>query len=134
MVNVTALDEAFTASVTVHVKNKAYSKESQFYLQRDIGGLLLKESTSGRSIIVDAIRVSVHKTILCARSEVFRSMFATQMSDCFSKEIFISDFTVEVVQQFMQYLYTDKCTSVANDLLPMLQIAHKYQITGDLRV
>jgi hypothetical protein len=59
-------------------------------------------------------------------------MFASNMSETTTSEVYISDFEPDVVKEMVRYLYTDNCYL---EVLPehgdaILAIAHKYSITG----
>ena len=76
--------------------------------------------------------IPVHKVILQSRSNVFRSMFSMNMIETTSHEITITDFTYDVVKEFIKFLYLDKCNQqiLKKYSLSLLSIAHKYSVQG----
>jgi hypothetical protein len=74
----------------------------------------------------------VHKFILIANSEVFRAMFSHKdTKECRESRIIIKDSTIAAVRHMVHYIYTGKISDdydKEEDALPLLTIAHKYQI------
>jgi hypothetical protein len=78
------------------------------------------------------VEFNVHKFVLIANSEVFAAMFRPKNTkECRESRITIKDSTILAVHQMIHYMYTgnisDDYDKVA-DALPLLTIAHKYQI------
>lgn len=53
------------------------------------------------------LQVHAHKAILASRSEYFRSMFSSGMSESRQKEIELKDVRCSVFQALIEYIYTD---------------------------
>jgi hypothetical protein len=76
--------------------------------------------------------IGVHKYILIANSEVFSAMFSHKNTTEFREgRIIIKDSTIVAVRQMVYYMYRGKMSDDYDreqDALPLLAIAHKYQI------
>jgi hypothetical protein len=74
----------------------------------------------------------VHKHILTPHSDVFSAMFSHKNTIEFREgRIIIKDSTIAAVRQMIHYMYTGKVSEDYDreeDALPLLTIAHKYQI------
>jgi hypothetical protein len=81
---------------------------------------------------------NVHKFILIANSEVFAAMFRHKNTKEFRESrIQIKDSSITAVRQMINYMYTGKVPDsyydydvddAEKDILPLMAIAHKYQI------
>ncbi|CAG7785043.1 unnamed protein product [Allacma fusca] len=72
--------------------------------------------------------VAIHKNILKSRSEVFKRMFETEMTEGASNTVEIPEVDSETMTAFAKCLY---CKKLPNDLtttLEVLKLAHKYLI------
>jgi len=78
-----------------------------------------------------------HRLILCASSDVFQVMFMdSKWTESQEKKIVLKESTAcaAVFQTFLKYLYTGKvCVDFAN-VIPLLQLADKYNVTDLLKV
>lgn len=76
--------------------------------------------------------IPAHSFILCLRSEVFKAMFKGNMSESFTREVFIPDFSPPVVKEMIRYLYTDECSAefLHDHSEELLAIACKYDLSG----
>ncbi len=77
--------------------------------------------------------IHCHKFILTSRSDVFRAMFShDHTTESRTNTITIEDTPKEVLQEFVNYLYTDKCESLTSDCVEdigdMLRLADKYNV------
>ncbi len=99
-------------------------------LQYDMG-MALKENDDKDFVIQCQDKYfSCHRFILKIRSPVFKAMLESDNTESTNGVLVIVDFDKEVVQSFLEYLYTDKCsdlTALAEDLLI---IADKYDVQG----
>jgi hypothetical protein len=71
--------------------------------------------------------------VLVVNSDVFRTMFSHKdTKECQESRIQIKDFTANCVRQMLVYMYTGTFKTgqyeVEKDAVPLMQIAHKYQI------
>jgi hypothetical protein len=117
-------------------KNASDVKTLSIYnnLQTDIQNLFQEDDNTSDITILTSndLQIKAHKTILCARSTVFKAMLTSNLSEATSKTIKIEDFEYDVVNAFIRYLYTDKCSE--SDLKShgdyLLAISHKYEVLG----
>ena len=74
--------------------------------------------------------ISAHKAILVARSPVFAAMFTGCMQEATAAEVFVPDFSDQVMHAFVQFLYTDSCslTVLSRHAEQLLEAACKYQV------
>ena len=74
--------------------------------------------------------ISAHKAILVARSPVFAAMFTGCMQEATSAEVFVPDFSDQVMHAFVQFLYSDSCslTVLCQHAEQLLEAACKYQV------
>jgi hypothetical protein len=88
-----------------------------------------KEEAASRP---DTRSIAVHKCILAARSPVFRAMFQSGMSETENSEVLIQDFDAAVMQEFVRFLYTNRCDKAALEqhAEQLLAAACKYQVPG----
>lgn len=93
------------------------------------GAVAMTVATEGN---IPLVRIPAHKFILSLRSPVFRAMFQTEMSEAVTNEVLIQDFDAAVMQEFVRFLYTDKCDKAALDqhAEQLLAAACKYQVPG----
>jgi hypothetical protein len=75
-------------------------------------------------------KVEVHRLILVARSSVFRAMMEVDMKERDTGTVDIKDFELNVVSEFVKFLYSDKISDSFPDLPALLAIGHKYQVFG----
>ena len=90
---------------------------------------LLKEGKySDVSIKVDGIEIKAHKAILSARSPVFNAMFESKMSENVENLIRIEDFTQEVIEELLTFIYSGKVMNLSKVAKELLSAADKYQL------
>lgn len=78
----------------------------------NFGNVLESKDDSDITIIVDDKELFAHKNILSAKSNVFKSMFTTKMSENLNGVINIEDFAPEVIEELLQYIYTGRCKNL----------------------
>uniref|UniRef100_A0A0N5B4K6 BTB domain-containing protein n=1 Tax=Strongyloides papillosus TaxID=174720 RepID=A0A0N5B4K6_STREA len=74
--------------------------------------------------------INVHKCILDARSEVFRSTLKRKRVEPESNIIEVNDFRLGVVKDMVNFLYTGKSPRIDEIATEMLEIAEKYKLEG----
>jgi hypothetical protein len=57
----------------------------------------------------EPVRILVHKLVLSLRSAVIKTMIESGMSESASCVLRVTDFDAAVVQEFVRFLYADKC-------------------------
>jgi len=75
-------------------------------------------------------RLEVHRNILAARSVVFRTMVDVDMVERKTNTIEIKEFEVEVVKEFVNFLYSDKIAGNFFNFAEMMKIGHQYQVSS----
>lgn len=80
-------------------------------------------------IKVNGVEVRVHKDILTQHSSVFSAMFNHDMEENRTNEMTINEYSAEVVQDMVRYIYTGKIRNVDN-IVDLYAISSQYWITG----
>lgn len=72
--------------------------------------------------------IPVHKILLSAGSEMFNRMFLSDMSECHTGVVTITDFSSEVVKEMLRFIYCGYCDGpiVMEHADRMVMIAQKY--------
>uniref|UniRef100_A0A0N5BIW3 BTB domain-containing protein n=1 Tax=Strongyloides papillosus TaxID=174720 RepID=A0A0N5BIW3_STREA len=81
-------------------------------------------------IKVEDSEINVHKCIIATGSEVLRSILKNKSSEHESNVIEINDFSLEVVKEMVNYLYTGRSPKIDEVAIEMLEIAEKYKLEG----
>ena len=70
-----------------------------------------------------------HKIILCARSDVFETMFnASSFRESQEGVLEIKDIDKQTMKIFLNYIYTDRIEGHDTELLNVIYVAHKYNV------
>eukprot|EP00929_Paragymnodinium_shiwhaense_P073748 TRINITY_DN37677_c0_g1_i1.p1 TRINITY_DN37677_c0_g1~~TRINITY_DN37677_c0_g1_i1.p1 ORF type:complete len:319 (-),score=40.50 TRINITY_DN37677_c0_g1_i1:277-1161(-) len=97
-------------------------------LADDVAAFLLEEDSMDAEFVVNhGATVRAHRLVLMMRSEVFRSMFTHDLVEKRTGRIMITDASLQAVQLFVRFLYTDEVDDKAN-LGELLVLAEKYAI------
>ncbi len=104
-------------------------------LPASIKSLYNDSTTSDLTILLGSKReiFHAHRCILSVRSEVFHTMFTSNMKETSKGELMITDYESNVIKAMLSYLYTDDLPDKVfmNDYSPaLMSIAVKYQILG----
>ncbi|GIX69868.1 TD and POZ domain-containing protein 5 [Caerostris extrusa] len=71
----------------------------------------------------------VHTAILSARSEVFETMFTTEMKETLNRHVYIPDVDNDTLRRMILYLYTDHLEGLEWESASLLYaVADKYSI------
>ncbi len=136
-------DKGFIVDGKVHVvlsmtmfgenrKQLAEEKSSQWAKWWGKMPSLLKDNfASDFKIQVDGVTLPVHKVLLGLKSEVFKAMFSSEMTEGTSNELIISDFPLTTVQSMLHCIYDPKRArqELRQNASELLAIANKYQIS-----
>jgi speckle-type POZ protein len=78
------------------------------------------------------VRFSAHKLILGVRSPVFQAMLSSNLLEATSNEILIIDFSPDVIRLFIQFIYTDMCSTpdLQDNVTELYKMADKYQVNS----
>lgn len=71
-------------------------------------------------------RIPAHKFILSACSQEFLNYFFLMESD--SNEIFLHDFSIEILEKFLTFVYKNACSLVMDDIWEMWKISRLYGV------
>ena len=72
---------------------------------KDMGNLLLDTETSDVVLLCQGEEIRVHKSILNARSPVFRAMLQSPMLESTKGEVRIEDADKDVLKEMLSYIY-----------------------------
>lgn len=73
--------------------------------------------------------IKAHRNVLCCRSEVFASMFQSDMVEGKTGQVKISDTDGAIFREFLRYLYTGSLPELTADVaLRFYEIADKYAV------
>ncbi|GFU46765.1 TD and POZ domain-containing protein 3 [Nephila pilipes] len=86
-------------------------------------------------LICESREFPAHKSILSARSPVFRAIFTNKMKASRDCEVNITDIDAPTVQAMLRYVYTGQTENLSDSLAASLLLAaHNYQLEGLKRV
>lgn len=78
--------------------------------------------------MVDGTELKAHKAVLSARSPVFNAMFEIEMLENRENLIRIEDFSKEVVEELLKFIYSGKVNNLAKVAKDLLSAADKYEL------
>ncbi|XP_058799372.1 kelch-like protein 24a [Phymastichus coffea] len=99
-------------------------------LEDSVGSMLL--NTGAYSDIVLKVGDTIlhaHKMVLSQKSEVFKRMFAHQMTESENGVVKIDNLDVEVVEEMLSYIYTGRADNVAEMPQKLFEAAHRYELS-----
>lgn len=98
----------------------------------ELGDLLESDVGADTKISFCGGERMVHKTVLMARSPVFRQMFASEMKERSTNHVHIPDIHEKALGPFLKFLYMDslgcKDEDIAEQCVLVLPIASKYEV------
>eukprot|EP01100_Stratorugosa_tubuloviscum_P010493 TRINITY_DN450_c1_g1_i1.p1 TRINITY_DN450_c1_g1~~TRINITY_DN450_c1_g1_i1.p1 ORF type:complete len:781 (-),score=362.26 TRINITY_DN450_c1_g1_i1:1129-3471(-) len=99
----------------------------------DIMNLILNKKFSDLTLLVAHDKISVHKAVLWARSEWFKTMLAGGFKENKLNEIRIESIDLEIFKSLIQFMYTGDAEAAHSELvIPLLAIADMF-LTKDLK-
>lgn len=124
--------EHYIHAISSSASSNSTSLKKTRTLTDSLSSLLHDNSTTDVVIQVDNETIQAHKFMLCLRSDVFKAMFDSQMSEGLSNEIIITDFDGNTIKELLSFIYTDNCSPKALESHgeTLLAAACKYQIKG----
>jgi len=102
-----------------------------------IAGLYAERLMSDVILVVGKQELAAHRLILCASSEVFQIMLmSNNWTESSEKKIVLKESPAceAVFEVFLKYLYTGKIQVDYANVIPILQLADKYNVKDLLRV
>ncbi|GBO08625.1 Speckle-type POZ protein [Araneus ventricosus] len=113
-------------SMTVKEKTDCCSAAE---LQTDLKSILKDGTLFDETLQIGTEVIKVHKTILSARSPVFRAMFTKDMKEAINSTVVIEDLDLETVRRLLLYMYTDTIRDYQWENVKKLYFAaDKYEI------
>ena len=100
---------------------------------KDMGNLLLDTETSDVVLLCQGEEIRVHRSILGARSPVFRAMLQSQMLESTKGEVRIEDADKDVLKEMLSYVYKIEVNANFTKFKELLVLADKYQIDDLVR-
>ena len=97
-------------------------------LLEDIENLLLDPESSDIVLLCQGVEIKAHRTILSARSPVFRAMLRSDMSETNGGIIKMEDVDTEVLKEMLTYMYTAKIDDKFTKIQELLVLANKYEV------
>eukprot|EP00092_Neocalanus_flemingeri_P095183 GFUD01121092.1.p1 GENE.GFUD01121092.1~~GFUD01121092.1.p1 ORF type:complete len:351 (-),score=71.20 GFUD01121092.1:117-1169(-) len=96
---------------------------------KDMQSIMKLEEISDLVIVCSGKVIKCHKTILCARSAVFKNMLSGDTLENLNREVPINDSSVEAVEEMLKYIYTGEIPDKIDELnVELLYLAEKYQL------
>ncbi|KAF8777735.1 Speckle-type POZ protein like [Argiope bruennichi] len=96
---------------------------------KELWNLYLEKSLCDVELKTEKKSLFVHKFVLCARSPVFLAMLTSEMKENITKYIEIEDISVESLEKFLIFLYTDAFEDIEWDtVFELYYAADKYQV------
>lgn len=94
----------------------------------DYDRFFMNESLKDVTIVVGGEEVKAHKSILCARNDVFERMFDTDMLEIKGR-VEITDIEPHIFRLFLRFMYSGKLESRdTEELLKLVVAADKYSV------
>ncbi len=94
------------------------------HLSLDLISLFDSGDFSDIDIVVDGTKIPAHKCILSARSPIFKAMFSyNNTKEALEKEVVIPDVSVNVMKEFLRFIYTGVKPKESPYFLELLTIA-----------
>ncbi|XP_065203302.1 speckle-type POZ protein B-like [Planococcus citri] len=94
----------------------------------DLEKLLDDEESSDLMINVNGKDYPAHKTILAARSPVFKAMLKHDVAETQQNRIEIKDIDENIFKELLRYIYTGRVENLKDTALELLLVAEKYDL------
>ncbi|XP_065203418.1 speckle-type POZ protein-like [Planococcus citri] len=118
-----------TDIVCISGKQSSDSREKQEPATLDgIETLFMSKDFSDVTLSVDKKVYPAHKSILVARSPVFKAMFSHEMKEKQSNCIELQDITFPAFREMLRYIYTGKVQNLSILAADLLAAANKYDL------
>jgi len=97
-------------------------------LLMDIEKMINNQYLSDVIFVIEGKEIYAHKYILQLRCEHFKVMFSSGLRESRSNKITVTDFSFEVFQEVIRFIYTDNC-NITNETIPgLLEASNFYQL------
>jgi len=126
---------SFIFEAELLVDTSDINREDQFKkpnsFVKDIQTILLDDKNSDIVIVAGSVEFKCHKTILSARSEVFKNMLAPHTLESQTNAINVEKVAAEVVKEMIKHIYTGEISADPKILsFDLLQLADMYQLVS----
>ncbi|XP_017462897.1 PREDICTED: speckle-type POZ protein-like B, partial [Rhagoletis zephyria] len=101
----------------------ANHRKSKF--QSNQKSLLDSGEFSDFTVVIGSTEIPVHKIILSAHSPIFKAMFSMHTKESQENKVDISDVSVDVMKDFLQFIYTGVAPEDDRLSLELLTLADK---------
>jgi len=121
----------------VQEDSESVSMDNSGEVVSKIAGLYAERLLSDVVLVVGQQQLPAHRLILCASSEVFQIMLMNKnWNEAQEKKIVLKETPAcrAVFEVFLKYLYTGKIKVDYANVIPLLQLADKYNVKDLLRV
>ena len=118
-------------------RDSTISMDNSSEVVTKIAGLYAERLMSDVILVVGKQELAAHRLILCASSEVFQIMLmSNNWTESSEKKIVLKESPAceAVFEVFLKYLYTGKISVDYANVIPILQLADKYNVKDLLRV
>ena len=88
----------------------------------DFQSILNSGKLSDMVFTINNKELRAHKAIICARSPVFAAMFS---NECKESKVTISDISVEIFKEVLQFIYTNQVNQMKEYAMELLIAADK---------
>eukprot|EP00092_Neocalanus_flemingeri_P038232 GFUD01041613.1.p1 GENE.GFUD01041613.1~~GFUD01041613.1.p1 ORF type:complete len:357 (+),score=102.37 GFUD01041613.1:42-1112(+) len=98
---------------------------------KDMKSIMKLEDISDLLVVCHGKVFKCHKTILCARSDVFKKMLSGETLENLNKKVPIEDSSAEAVDEMLKYIYTGEipdCDKLDVLNIELLHLAEKYHL------
>ncbi len=97
---------------------------------KDVGSMLDSGDTADVHLVCGDTEFPCHRSLLAARSSVFKTMFYGKGDYKESKtgQVTLEEFKPEEVKQFLQFVYTGDCDFTEVDPWQILALSHMYEV------
>uniref|UniRef100_A0AC35GTK4 BTB domain-containing protein n=1 Tax=Panagrolaimus sp. PS1159 TaxID=55785 RepID=A0AC35GTK4_9BILA len=116
--------------------NFSFESDKSFHFTRTIPKLIddLRNDKDLEFVIeCDLKEFRANKAIMCARSPVFKAMFASNMKEAIENRVRIPDFKAEIVEKMIEFCETDKVKNSKKIETDLYTIAQKYQMNSFIK-
>ncbi len=101
-------------------------------LAEDLGNMLDSGDTADVLLVCGDTKFPCHRSLLAARSSVFKTMFYGKgnFKERKTGQVVIEEFKPEEVKQFLKFIYVGECNFSEVDPWQILAMADKYDVQG----
>jgi len=126
---------SFIFEAELFIDTSDINQEDQFKkpntFVKDMETILHDDENSDIVIVVDNVKFKCHKTILSARSPVFKNMLAPHTLESQTNTINVQKVPAEAVKEMIKHIYTGEIPSDPEILsVDLLQLADMYQLVS----